>query len=415
MCCSGSLVLIAKKKFRQLHCLSLFAKPHLIPIAFALVVLAGCGASANLSEPSTGLPEEITIGAAIGKTGYLAPYDGNIAAIEQLVDETNAKGGIDGHELKIVQVDNRSDPQQAALAAQKTIEAGADVLLLSCEALTAAAAAPVAEENNELNFTMCASEPGFGPPNTGRLSFTANPSFLSEVSAGASFLHQKGVKRPFLMRDTSIVMGKVQCSAFEQTWERLGGSVAGSADFENSDESVAGQISELKGSDADAVVMCSYPPGAAAAIKQIRAAGIDVPILGQSALDGTFWLKGIPDVGEMYVTSNGSAYDPPDRASARLFEKLQNNGVDTDVSGTLLASYAAGQLIIDAIRETHSVDGNELADALEAKPHETIVGMLRYSTDDHFPTRSWPIYEYSQGKPQLVGKVKPRFIPEYGE
>ena len=273
----------------------------------------------------------------------------------------------------------------------------------------------MAEENDELNFTMCASEPGFGPPSTGRLSFSANPSFLSEVSAGASFFHQQGIQHPFLMRDTSIVMGKVQCSAFAQTWEMLGGgSIAGSADFENSDESVAAQVSELKGSDADGVVMCSYPPGAAAAIKQIRAAGVEMPILGQSALDGTFWLKGIPNLGAMYATSNGSAYDPPDRASAKLFEKLKSAGVNTDVSGTLLASYAAGQLIIDAIEETHSVDGEKLASALEAKPHKTIVGLLKYTRDDHLSTRTWPVYEYSHGKPKLVTEVKPRFIPRYG-
>ncbi len=388
--------------------------PFVLPV-LALAILAGCGSGGDSTEPpSAGLPKEIVIGAAIAKTGYLAPYDGNIAAIEQLVDETNSKGGIDGHKLRIVQVDNRSDPQQAPVAAQKVIEEGADVILLSCEALTAAAAAPVAEEHDELNFSMCAGEPGYGPPYTGHLSFTGNPNFLSEVSAGASFLHQQGIKRPFLMCDTAIVMGKAQCSAFEQVWEKLGGSIAGSADFANGDESVASQISELKRSDADAVVMASYPPGGAAAIKQIQAAGIDVPILGGSSFDGTFWLKGIPDPGKIYATSNGSAYDPPDRASARLFKVLQRNGVNTDVSGTLLASYAGGQLIIDAIRETHSVDGNKLADALEAKPHRTIVGTLRFSRDNHLGTRTWPVYEYSNGKPKLVAKVKPPFIPSYG-
>lgn len=387
----------------------------LFVLPFALAALAGCGSSGDSADaPSVGLPKEIVIGAAIAKTGYLAPYDGNIAAIEQLVDETNAKGGIDGHKLAIVQVDNRSDPQQAPVAAQKVIEDGADVLLLSCEALTAAAAAPVAEEHDKLNFSMCAGEPGYGPPYTGHLSFTGNPNFLSEVSAGASFLRQQGVKRPFLMCDTAIVMGKAQCSAFEQTWEKLGGSIAGSADFANGDESIAGQISELKRSDADAVVMASYPPGGAAAIKQIQAAGIDVPILGGSSFDGTFWLKGIPDPGKIYATSNGSAYDPPDRASARLFKVLQRNGVNTDVSGTLLASYAGGQLIIDAIRETHSVSGNTLADALEAKPHRTIVGELKFSKENHLGTRTWPVYVYANGVPKLVAKVKPRFIPEYG-
>jgi len=385
-------------------------------LAFALAVLAGCGSSGDSSEPpSAGLPKEIVIGAAIAKTGILAPYDASVAAVEQLLEETNAKGGIDGHGLTMVQADTHSEPQQAVVAAQQVIEGGADVLLLSCEALTAAAAAPVAEENDELNFTLCENAPGFGPPTTGRLSFSANPSLLGEASAGASFLHNRGIKHPFLFRDTSLIYGKADCSAFQQTWEKLGGTIAGSVDFENSDESIASQVSELKSSDADAVVMCSYPPGGASAIKQIRAAGIDIPVLGPSAFDGTFWMKGIPDTEDIYFTSNGSVYDPPNEATAKVLKRFERAGIETDISTNLLSAYAAGQLILDAIEETGTLDGNRLADALEAKPHRTVVGKVSYTKDDHYPTRTWPVYVDSNGKPKLVTEVKPQFIPEYGE
>jgi branched-chain amino acid transport system substrate-binding protein len=392
------------------------AAPTLIlgGLLLAMVGLVGCGGGSATTTPTSGLPKEIVIGAAIAKTGVFAPYDASIAAIEQLVEQTNASGGIDGHRLRVVQADTHSEPQQAVVAAQKVIEEGADVVLSTCEALTADAEATVAEEHGELNFTLCENAPGFGPPTTGRLAFSANPSLLSEASAGASFLHRKGVKHPFLFRDTSIIYGKADCSAFQQSWEHLGGTIAGTTDFENEDESVATQINELRDSHADAVVMCSYPPGGAAAIKQIRAAGIDVPILGPSSFDGTFWLKGIPDTNDIYATSNGSIYDPPSPATARLLESFKRAGIETDISTNLLASYAAGQLIFDAIEETGSVDGDKLADALEAKPHKTIVGTVTYTPDDHYPTRTWPIYGFAGAKEKLVTEVKPRFIPKYG-
>jgi branched-chain amino acid transport system substrate-binding protein len=380
----------------------------------AALTLAGCGSSDDSTQSSSaGLPKEIVIGAAIGKTGYMAPYDVSIAAVQQMVDETNADGGIDGHKLRIVEADTRSDPQQAPVAAQKVIEDGADVLYYSAEAFTAAAGAPIAEENNKLNLSV-ADEPGYGPPTTGRLSFSSNPSLLSEASAGASFLHGRGVEHPFLFRDTSLIYGKAYCSAFQQTWEHLGGTIAGSADFKNEDESIASQIGELKGSDADAVLMCSYPPGGAAAIKQIRGAEVTLPILGPSAFDGTVWLKGISDTDDIYATSNGSIYDPPDRSTARLLRRLKGAGIDTDYSTNLLAAYAAAQLIVDAIKETGSVEGNTLADALEAKPHRTILGKFSYTREDHFPSRVWPVYVFSGGKEQLVAKVKPQFAPQYG-
>jgi len=385
-------------------------------LILTVILFSGCGSDGSPDQASSpsGLPKEIVIGAAIAKTGYMATYDAAIVALEQLVRETNARGGIDGHKLRVIQVNTRSDPQQAVLAVQKVIEDGADLLVFSGEGLTAAAGSPLAEENDKLNFAIV-NEPGFGPPTSGRLSFSSNPSLASEVSAAASFFYGKGIRHPFLFRDTTIIYGKAACSDFEQSWEELGGTIADSVDFENTDASISSQISKLKSSDADAVVMCSYPPGGAAAIKQIRAAGVDLPIYGPTAFDGLYWLKGIPNTEDIYFTSNGSSYDPPNKATARLLEHLRKDGIDTDIATNLLAWYAAGQLMFGAIEETHSVSGSVLADALEAKPHHTIIGKISYGADDHYPSRIWPMYVLANGKPKLVAKVKPEFIPKYGE
>lgn len=392
------------------------AKLFSLLLIVALLPLAGCGGGDEADETAStsGLPREIVIGAAIANTGYMSPFDAAIAALEQLVEETNAHGGIDGHKMRVIKADTRSDPQQAVVAVQKVIEEGADVLFFTGEALTAAAGSPLAEEHDKLNFSIL-QEPGFGPPTSGHLSFSSNPSLGSEVSAAASFFYDKGIRHPFLFRDTTIIYGKAACDGFQQTWEHLGGTVEDSVDFENTDASISSQITKLKGSDADAVVMCSYPPGGASAIKQIRAAGVQLPIYGPTSFDGLFWLKGIPNTEDIYFTSNGSPYDPPNKATKRLFGHLEEDGINTDIGTNLLAWYAGGQLIIDVIEETHSVSGEVLAEALEAKTHNTILGKIGYSENDHYPTRVWPIYVLSNGKPKLVAKVKPEFIPTYGE
>jgi branched-chain amino acid transport system substrate-binding protein len=387
--------------------------PVAIALALGLALLTGCGAGGDPDTSAGGLPKEIVIGAAIAKSGYLVPYDANIAAVEQLVRETNARGGIDGSKIRIVSVDNHSEPQRQPVAVQEVIEDGADVLLFSCEVPIAAAGAPIAEEHNQLNFTLCASEPGYGPPYTGRLSFSANRSLISEAAARATFLWQRGIRHPFELRDTSILLGEIDQFGFQKTWEHFGGELAGQADFKNEDLSIASQIAEIERSGADAINISSYPPGGASAIKQIRAAGIDLPITTPSAFDGTFWLKGVPDTQNVYATLNGSAYDPTDAQTAKLFGRLKRAGVNTDVSGNLLASYAAGQLILDAIRETGSTDGAELAAALEAKSHPTVMGPLGYTGDDHLPSGPWYIYEYPNRKPKLLEWVKPAYVPEY--
>jgi branched-chain amino acid transport system substrate-binding protein len=387
--------------------------PLTIALTLSLVLLAGCGSGGASHTSAGGLPKEIVIGAAIAKSGYLVPYDANIAAVEQLVKETNARGGIDGSKIRVVSVDNHSELQQQLVAVQKVIEDDADVLLFSCEIPIAAAGAPIAEEHDMLNFTLCGSEPGYGPPYTGRLSFSANRSLISEAATRATFLWQRGIRHPFELRDTSILLGRIDQFGFQGTWEHLGGELAGEADFKNEDLSIASQLAEIKRSGADAINISSYPPGGASAIKQIRAADIDLPITVTSAFDGTFWLKGVPDTKNVYATLNGSAYDPANTQTAKLFERLKHAGVDTDVSGNLLASYAAGQLILDAIRETGTTDGARLATALEAKSHPTAMGPLGYTRDDHLPSGPWYIYEYSDRKPKLLERVKPAYVPEY--
>jgi branched-chain amino acid transport system substrate-binding protein len=343
----------------------------------------------------------------------MAPYDASIAALEQLVEETNQSGGIDGHEIKVIDADTRSDPQQAVVAVQQLVEEGADIMFFSGEGATAAASARVTEENGLLGFAVV-NEPDYGPPATGHLSFSSNPSVLAEASAMASFANSRGTEKPFLFRDTELIFGKAYCDGFQQAWEKLGGEIAGSADFKNTDESVAAQVGELKSSDADAVVMCSYPPGGAAAIKQIRAAGIDLPVYGPGAFDGTSWLAGIPDTGEIFFTSNGSAYDPPDHRTAQLISRFRSLGINIDFTTNLLAVYAAGQLIMQALRETQSVNGSALADSLEERPHATILGPIAYTSTNHFATRVWPIYHLADRVPAFIERVEPNFVPEYG-
>lgn len=391
------------------------AAAFLAAAALTLALLAGCGSSSDSTgtAASTGLPNEIVIGAAIGKTGYMAPYDASIAALEQLVEETNESGGIDGHKIKVIDADTRSDPQHAVVAVQQLVEEGADILYFSSEGATAAASARVAEENDLLGFAVV-NEPDFGPPATGHLSFSSNPSVLAEASAMASFANSRGTEKPFLFRDTELIFGKAYCDGFQQAWEKLGGEIAGSADFKNSDESVAVQVGELKSSDADAVVMCSYPPGGAAAIKQIRAAGVDLPVYGSGAFDGISWLTGIPDTGEVFFTSNGSAYDPPDRRTAKLISRFKRLDINTDFTTNLLAVYAAGQLIVQALRETEGVSGPALADSLEERAHPTILGPIEYTSANHFATRIWPIYHLADRRPAFIERVEPEFIPEYG-
>ena len=66
------------------------------------------------------------------KIGYIDPLSGGGASIGEvglktfqfLADEVNAKGGIQGKKVEIVPLDNKTNPQESLIQAQKAIDAG---------------------------------------------------------------------------------------------------------------------------------------------------------------------------------------------------------------------------------------------------------------------------------------------------
>ena len=48
-------------------------------------------------------------------------------------------------------------------------------------------------------------------------------------------------------------------------------------------------------------MLCTFTPGGASATRQIRAAGIDLPILAATAMDGLYWVNAVPGLKEFYV------------------------------------------------------------------------------------------------------------------
>ena len=66
------------------------------------------------------------------KIGYIDPLSGGGASVgegglktfQYLADELNAKGGILGHKVEIVPLDNKTNPQESLIQAQKAIDSG---------------------------------------------------------------------------------------------------------------------------------------------------------------------------------------------------------------------------------------------------------------------------------------------------
>lgn len=95
-------------------------------LTLALVLalcLTSCGGQDSAGEQSSGDEEKLYIGMAVPLTGDSAMYGETVRdGVQFAVDEINAAGGIDGKQIELVIEDDKGNTSEAAMVAQKLSE-----------------------------------------------------------------------------------------------------------------------------------------------------------------------------------------------------------------------------------------------------------------------------------------------------
>jgi branched-chain amino acid transport system substrate-binding protein len=379
----------------------------------ASLAMSSCVRS-DTSESGDG-EDPIVIGAPVARTGFLQAYDGPVmAGAELAVEDINAKGGVLGRPLKIVYADTKSEIEQGSVAALEIVDES-DAFIVTVDYDFGGPAARVAQENGIVAFSGAGS-PKFGKEGIGDMAFSVS-SGITESAVMAEFAYDQGWRKPYVIQDTTIEHTTLACDYFEERWRELAGadSVSGKDTFKNDDPSIAGQVTRARNSDADFIALCSFNPGAAAAVKQIRGAGVELPIIGPVSFDGDYWLKGIPNLSNFYHTSNGSMFgDDPNDAVNELFARYEEKAGERAPSSFPLFGYAAVEAFAKAVEEAGTTDGEEVKAALESFSDEPLIlGPTAYTEDCHAAVgRPQPVMEIQNGEPALVEYVEPESVPK---
>ena len=378
---------------------------------------AGTEAPADTTAMSDGTAAEgtgdpIIIGAAIAQSGGFELYDNEVVrGMNAAIDEFNAAGGVDGRMFELVIADHKTDVAQVESATAEVLDQGADVIVTTADYDFGASAALAAQRADKVSMGG-AGAPQFGKSGLGPLHFNVYQGTATEAAVAAEFAQAQGYTKPFLLADTSIEYSKSFCDLFENAWTKLDGTIAGKETFLNGDPSIANQVSAVKDSDADVVIMCSYPPGGASAIRQVRTGGIDLPIIGGAGFDGTFWLEAIPDLSDFfYPTMVSSAGDDPVPAVNELLDVIDPAG------GAIYGLF--GYEIIETVKIAMEKNGGDLegaalAEAIESFTDEPLlVGPTTYTVDCHVPLgRPMAMMQIQDGVPSLLEYITPETLPD---
>ena len=118
--------------------------------------VAGCGKSGGKS----GGGDTIKVGALFELTGNVANYGTSTQWVQDAVDEVNAKGGVNGKKIEVVQADNKSEPSESGNAATKLVTQDKVVAVVGpATSGSVAAAEPILTANKTPLIAPCATAP----------------------------------------------------------------------------------------------------------------------------------------------------------------------------------------------------------------------------------------------------------------
>lgn len=397
-----------------------------LSVATLLIITACSSNTASSTDSASGVAgknsNEIVIGASVAKTGTQTFYGGPaMVAAKAAIKDINDKGGVNGKQIKLIWEDSQTDFAKSAAAAEDVINQGAQVLLVDCDFDYGLPAAQVAQKHGIVAMNLCAGSPRAGDPKILPMAFSMGIATNVEAAAMAGFAYDTlGYKKVYLLRDNSIEYSKSVCDYFKAAWTHLGGQVAGEDSFNNPDTSIQAQVSKLRSAKGqyDAIELCSYNPGLTTAVRQIRAAGIDTPLLGSVTWDGDSWLgsKGAGDLSNVYFPAYGSLYgDDPRPQINTIVNQVRSQMAGVPFTSFALPGYSAVQALAQGIKAAGTTDGKKLVAAMEAfNNQQFLVGPVTYTAQEH--TRMLgdvqvAMMQITAGKPKFVNLYAPKYIP----
>jgi len=378
-----------------------------LSLAVALVLLVGLVVMATTvgRAAHAANSKPITIGFATAETGIIAAFDKpGVQGAEMAIADLNKKGGILGRKIKIVHADTKSDISQGSLAGDSVLKQGADAVLVTPDFNFGGGAAREANKAGKMAISMGAGSPKFGVQGIGPLAYTMGIAGTTDAAVAAEWGYQKkGWRTAYMLNDNTTDYDTGQCNGFATRWKQLGGKVVGQDTFKNSDPSIATQVTRIKGlgKNPDIIMLCSYPPGGAVAVKQLRDAGINSGIFSNGAMDGTYWFKNsIPKLSNFYYTTSASVFgNDPNPAINAFDRRWKAKTGDWATAAWPIFGYTAIQALAYAMKKAGTTDGAKLAAVFNKFKKQPFLLNLTFSPKVHIdPIRPERIMQVQGGK-----------------
>ena len=336
------------------------------------------GTAVALATPLAVLAGSIKIGFNAPLTGFAAA-DGNSALVgaRLAVEQVNAGGGINGDDIELVVYDDQASPKEAApLAVKMTTQDEVTAGISGSYSGSTRAAATIFQENSVPYISAYAVHPDI----TRAGDYVFRTSFMGEVQgrAGAKLIGDvMGLKRVALITLNND-FGKSLATGFKEKAADFGIEITGEYEYSIKDREFGPIVSKVRSDDPDAIYASGYFFTAGPLVRQIRAAGIAAPVIGQEGYDSQKFIEiAGPDAEGVIITTSldRDSSNPITQAFIKGFEEMA--GYPTDMVAA--SAHTAVLVMAEALRTAGAGDRTALRDAIAGSSVDASTGHISFN------------------------------------
>lgn len=349
--------------------------------------------------------KEIKIGAILPLTGDaaqwgVAPMKGAQLAVEII----NNRGGINGKKIILKIEDDRCDPKDGVSAFKKlTMDKELKIILGSVCSSVTLAVAPIAENNKILLISPASTNPTI--TEAGDYIFRVIPSDDLRGKIFAAYLYDVKIKNIAILYINNDG-GVGSRNSFLKCFAELGGKIVIDESYEQGTKDVRSQLSKIKNSDVDAVLVISYPSDTILTLKQTKELKLQKPLY--------FLTEAVEDpnvLKESGTTSEGIVYILPAEAEGNEvseFKKLYRAKYDIEPELFAAEAYDIIKLVANAInfQEVDFISTEKVKDYLyNVKNYQGASGIITFDNNGDV-LKPMAIKKITNMKPIILKIVK---------
>lgn len=390
-------------------------KKAIVPVVLSSMLLfTACGTtdvkqqSATGGKPQAG-SEPIKVGAVFSMTGANSPLGvPEKQAVELLVKEINAGGGVVGRPLEVIFEDDKSDNTAAATAIKKLVTTDKVVAVLgSSGSGPSLGMVQYASSVNIPLISMAAANQITDPVRTG--IFKTPHTDIHGTKRVYQYLKEKGMSKVAVLYDSNSY-GSGWGEQLKKYAPEYGITIVASEQYGTKDTSMSTQLTKIKSSNADAIIVAGTNPAPATIAKEAKQLGITIPLISSHGSANAKFIElagdaanGVLMVAEkLLVPEQIDAKDPQALVIKKFLDGYQKayNALPDGFAGY---GYDGLNILAEGIKLANG-DFSKLAQSLEKVNYVGVTGHFQFSDKDHNGVNedSMIMLEIKNGKFQVI-------------